>query len=499
MVSLPWPLYACEQVKKLDHLAILQENLSPSELMQRAAIAAWNVFREHWPDAKTVAIVCGQGNNGGDGYELACLAKQNGLVVNVYDVAPAEEDRRKRSPETQQACQKWLQSGGNILSIPAAFNEAVIVDALLGTGVHFPVGPIFSAAIQAINHSQNPVLAIDIPSGLNGDTGVIRVGEPVVKATVTVTFVGVKVGLISHQGNEVVGKLHFDPLGISEKLRALVEPVAYQLDYSVAKNKLNPRSLSANKGDQGHVLIIGAGKAQFGGAVCLAGEAALRAGAGLVSVIVAPESMIRSAHATSELMMTTCTAFDEVKNLFERAKVILLGPGLSQNAWGEKAFHYAIKQSIPMVIDADGLNWLAQYPEKVEHAILTPHPGEAARLLNTTVEAIQQDRVRSVKQLQAAFGGVIVLKGAGTLVMDPSQRIEIMPGAFPALATGGTGDVLAGVISALLAQGLSPFDAAKLAVCTHAMAGEEQGKKGIRGMIASDLFLSIRRLLNPNA
>lgn len=276
-------------------------------------------------------------------------------------------------------------------------------------------------------------------------------------------------------------------------------PQLLPIDYSVVKNKLPPRSLSANKSDHGHVLIIGAGKTQFGGAVCLAGEAALRAGAGLVSVIVAPESMIRSAHATAELMITTCTTFDEVNNLFERARVILLGPGLSQNAWGEKAFHYAMKHSLPMVIDADGLNWLSQYPQKVEHAILTPHPGEAARLLKTTVEAIQQDRVQSIKKLQATFGGVIVLKGAGTLVMGPTQRIEIMPGAFPALATAGTGDVLAGVISALLAQGLSSFDAATLAVCTHALAGEEQGKKGIRGMIASDLFLSIRRLLNSHA
>lgn len=497
MVDLSRRLYTCEQVKMLDQLAMSQEKYSASELMQRAAAAAWKVLYDRWPTVKTLAIVCGQGNNGGDGYELACLAKQNGLKVTVYDIAPSDTTRRQRSPETQQAWQKWQQMGGSILPIPAIFNEEVIVDALLGTGVRFPIAPLFAEAIDAINQSKKPVFALDIPSGLNGNTGAIE--GAVIKATATITFVGIKIGLVSHQGNDVVGELYYDALGINQAVLTSLQPVAYQLEEAQIKNKLPARRLSANKGDQGHVLIIGAGKAQFGGAVCLAGEAALRAGAGLVSVIVAPESMLRSSHATAELMITTCSTFEEVKPLFERASVILLGPGLSQSAWGEKAFHYAIQQSRPMVIDADGLNWLARYPQKVEQAVLTPHPGEAARLLNTTVEAIQRDRVKSIQQLQATFGGVIVLKGAGTLVMDPTQRIEIMPGAFPALATGGTGDVLAGVISALLAQGASLFDAATTAVCVHALAGKEQGQQGIRGMIASDLFLSIRRLLNSDA
>lgn len=497
MIDLSRRLYTCEQVRMLDRLAMSQQKLSPSELMQRAAMAAWQILCDRWPTIKTLAVVCGQGNNGGDGYELACLAKEKGLKVNVYDIAPFDDARRQRSPETQQAWQKWQKMGGDILPIPSVFNEEVIVDALLGTGVRFPIASIFSEAIEAINHSEKPIFALDIPSGLNGDTGVVE--GAVIKATATVTFVGIKVGLVSHQGNEVVGELYYDPLGINQALLASQQPVAYQLEVATIKDKLPIRRLSANKSDQGHVLIIGAGKAQFGGAVCLAGEAALRAGAGLVSVIVAPESLLRSSHATPELMITTCSTFDEAKPLFERANVILLGPGLSQNEWGETAFHYAIQQSRPMVIDADGLNWLARYPQKVEQAILTPHPGEAARLLNTTVEVIQRDRVKSIQQLQATFGGVIVLKGAGTLVMDATQRIEIMPGAFPALATGGTGDVLAGVISALLAQGASLFDAATTAVCVHALAGKEQGQKGPRGMIASDLFLSIRRLLNPNA
>jgi hydroxyethylthiazole kinase-like uncharacterized protein yjeF len=270
------------------------------------------------------------------------------------------------------------------------------------------------------------------------------------------------------------------------------------VEYGKLIKKLPPRDPFANKSDHGHVLIIGAGKAQFGGAVCLAGEAALRAGAGLVSILVAPESLTRTSQATSELMITSAEHVEDEKDLFDRTTVILLGPGLSQNAWGENAFRYTLKQPHPMVIDADGLNWLAKAPQKVPHAILTPHPGEAARLLNTTVESIQQDRTKSIQALQAKFGCVVVLKGAGTLVINPEQHIEMMEGEYPALATAGTGDVLAGVISALLAQGLSAYDAATLAVCVHALAGREQAKDGVRGMIASDLFQSIRTLLNLN-
>ena len=315
MVNLPLALYSAEQVKQLDKLAMVKAHLSPSELMQRAALAAWKVFLQHWPKAKNVAVICGGGNNGGDGYEFACLAKQQGLTVNLYDIAP--NDFTKRTSESQGARQKWLESGGQIQAILEKFDEDVIVDALLGIGTRFPLEKSFTNAILAINQSQKPVLSMDIPSGLQCDLGILP--SVCVNATVTITFVGIKIGLLSHQGNEVIGELFYDNLGISNEILNTISPIAHRIDYDTLKAKLPVRRLTANKSSQGHVLIIGAGKAQFGGAVCLAGEAALRAGAGLVSVAVSPESVVRTSRATSELMMTGCQSFEEMKALFERA------------------------------------------------------------------------------------------------------------------------------------------------------------------------------------
>ncbi len=497
MHALPLTLYTCQQVKSLDQLAMKHYSLLPYELMDRAAQAALRVLHHHWHKHHRIAIVCGQGNNGGDGYVLARLAKQKDWFVNVYDVSPQEFTGR--SPEAQEAREDWIASGGVIHPIPSVFTEELIVDALLGTGAHFPVAPLFAQAIEAINQSHKAVFALDIPSGLNGDTGCIE--GPVVKADVTLTFVGLKMGLVSHQGNDVVGKLEFDHLGLEDSLIAKIPPAAYRIDYASLENVVPHRLLSANKGNQGHVLIVGAGKAQYGGSVCLAGEAALRAGAGLVSVIVAPESLIRSAHAPLELMMTACEEPKEAKDFFERATVLVLGPGLSQSPWGEKWFHYTLSQAmargVPIVIDADGLNWLSKCPQKVENAVFTPHPGEAARLLNTTVESIQHNRLENAKIIQDKLGGTVVLKGAGTVIINAQQKAYVLAGGFPALATGGTGDVLSGVMGALLAQGMNASEAAQLSVCVHALAAKEQQKQGIRGMMASDLLPAIRRLLNP--
>lgn len=293
-------------------------------------------------------------------------------------------------------------------------------------------------------------------------------------------------------------KLVFDHLGTEEAISESIEPAAYRLDYEKLKHTIPVRRMSSNKGSQGHVLIIGAGEMQYGGSVCLSGGAALRAGAGLVSVIVAPESYVRSSHAPPELMITTAEHPKGFESLFNHASVLILGPGLSHSEWAREWFHYAISSTLPMVIDADGLNWLAQFPQLVPQAVLTPHPGEAARLLATTVDAIQQDRIAAAKALQSKFGSVIVLKGAGTVIVDKAQRISVMAGGYPGLATGGTGDVLAGVIGALIAQGMSVLEASELAVCVHAIAASKEQRKGIRGMIASDLLPNIRSLLNPS-
>lgn len=269
------------------------------------------------------------------------------------------------------------------------------------------------------------------------------------------------------------------------------------LDYDALITTFPKRHPQSNKGDHGHVLIVGAGDRAFAGAVCLSGEAALRSGAGLVSIIVAPQSYSRVCHAPFALMIASFDAPSEAISMHERATTLVLGPGLSQNEWGKRWFLEEVTSSLPKVIDADGLNWLAKFPQKLEKAILTPHPGEAARLLNTTTEAIQRDREAAAFALHQQFNSVIVLKGARTLVVTEDKTVFVQNDDIPSLATAGTGDVLAGVIGALVAQGMSLSDAAKLGVCVHALAGKDQQQIGSKGMMAHDLFMSIRQWLNP--
>jgi hydroxyethylthiazole kinase-like uncharacterized protein yjeF len=262
--------------------------------------------------------------------------------------------------------------------------------------------------------------------------------------------------------------------------------------------KLLPnRAPDTHKGQLGHVLIIG-GDYGMGGAVRLAGEAALRSGAGRVSVATRKEHAFSIIGACSELMCHGIEEATQLTPLLERATVIVLGPGLGQTAWSESLFEHSLKSSLPMVVDADALNLLAKKKMKRDNWILTPHPGEASRLLNNSVKDIQQDRVQSIQTLQKQFGGVIVLKGANSLVLGTQTKPEVCHLGNPGMATAGMGDVLSGILGALIGQGLSLEQAAKLGVCVHATAGDKVALyAGQRGMKASDLFSMIQICLNP--
>lgn len=269
------------------------------------------------------------------------------------------------------------------------------------------------------------------------------------------------------------------------------------LEYNAVMKLLPPRKSTAYKGDHGHVCVIGGGHSGYSGAVCLAGESALRAGAGLVSVVVAPESVPLLARGPVELMCYGLAHTAALAPLIEKSTTLVLGPGLSQNSWGKQFFEAAIACQLPKIVDADGLNWLAQNPQKQENWILTPHPGEAARLLGISPQAVEQDRIKAIKQLKQQYGGVIVLKGSDTLIIDEADNLFMQKGGFAILATGGTGDVLAGLIGGLVAQGASLSHAAQIGVCVHANAGRLEQTMGNRGMLASELLLPIRMLLNP--
>uniref|UniRef100_A0A0Q9YUL9 Bifunctional NAD(P)H-hydrate repair enzyme n=1 Tax=Candidatus Berkiella aquae TaxID=295108 RepID=A0A0Q9YUL9_9GAMM len=491
MTELPLALYRGQDVKALDRLAIQTENISGYQLMNRAGLVLWQILQTRWSNVKKIIVFCGNGNNGGDGLILARLAKDHGLDVTVYEIQKPNENS---TLEATQARQDWLARGNITLYSGQSLDGDLIIDAMLGTGARAPLAPQFQEAIHQINRSRLSVLAVDFPSGLHADTG-NNLGA-VIRADMTVTFIGLKVGLFLKEAIDNVGEIIFDDLSIHQSLYANIKPCAWRLTHEQVMSALKKRPLSSHKGHFGHVAVIGGGITGYSGAPALAGEAAMRAGAGLVSAVVAPESLPLLARSPRELMCYGPEKVKECETLFTRATVFVVGPGLSQTAWGKQFFQATLTQKKPMIVDADGLNWLAQYPQKSMHWILTPHPAEAARLLNCSVEQVQADRLQAAIDIQQRYGGVIVLKGAGTVIISESGEAVINPGGYPALATAGTGDVLAGLIGGLLAQGLSPMQAALLGVSTHTQAALIEQSFGERGMIASDLLLHIRTLLN---
>ena len=259
---------------------------------------------------------------------------------------------------------------------------------------------------------------------------------------------------------------------------------------------LSPRPKDWHKGNAGHVLIMGGDYGYFG-AVRLAAEAALRVGAGLVSVATRQENALILNATRPEIMSHGVSGAKDLQPLLDQATVLVLGPGLGKTKWAKDLFEATLKCNKPMIIDADGLNLLAENPIQRTNWILTPHPGEASRLLQTTTTQIQQDREIAAIKLQKKFDGISILKGAGSIIAGPNESLAICGAGNPGMATAGMGDVLSGVIAGLLSQGLLMIIAAKLAVCLHAEAGDLAAKSGQRGMIASDLFAPLRVLVNP--
>ena len=485
---LPSALYRADQVRAMDRFAIDTLGIPGIDLMQRAGEAAFRILRTQWPGAQRLAVVCGAGNNGGDGYVVARLARDAGLDVRVCSLAPIERLRG----DALTACRSYQASGGAILEYGGdGFEEFdLVVDALLGTGLDRRVSGQYAAAIEAVNRFHGPVLALDIPSGLHADTG-CRLGGAV-EADWTVTFIGLKQGLFTGDGPECCGTITFSSLGVPPEVQSSQQPSA--LLSTLPGPVFAPRCRSAHKGHFGHVLVIG-GDAGFSGAVRLAAEAAARVGAGLVSVAT------RAAHAAfinltqPEIMSHGIETAKNLDALRRRASVVAVGPGLGQSPWAVELFAAACQCDLPMVVDADALNLLANMPASRQNWVLTPHPGEAARLLQTSVAEIQRNRFAAVKALQDRYGGVCVLKGAGSLIYD-GEAITVNMTGNPGMASGGMGDVLSGVAAGLIAQGLGPADAARMAVALHGAAADRAATDGERGMLAGDLMPHLRALVN---
>jgi hydroxyethylthiazole kinase-like uncharacterized protein yjeF len=493
-MALPTVLYSTAQVRALDAYAIDTLGIPGYVLMKRAGEAALRFLRARWPMAYRVAIVCGGGNNGGDGYVLARFAQAAGLEPSVLAAVPAERLRG----DARQAFEDYRASGGQVAPFdPAALQGCeLIVDALLGTGLQSGVRDDLAAVIRAINGAARPVLALDVPSGLDGDRGT-ALGE-VVRADATITFVGMKVGLLTGDGPEFAGRLHFDDLEIvpppSVRMNAPMTRIA-EAEISAA---LPRRARVSHKGNFGRVLVVGSGLG-MPGATRLAGEAALRVGAGLVTVAVAPENIAAIAAGRPELICLPLESPNVLSDAIARVDVVAVGPGLGQGTWARGVFSAAIDSGKPTVLDADALNLLCNQPSaKRENAnwILTPHPGEAARLLGVSTEQVQSDRPAALTALVDRYGCIVVLKGAGTLVGAPGEIPGVCDRGNPGMASAGMGDVLTGAISGILAQCRNPWAAARVGVLAHALAGDAVARGGERGLLAGEVARELHSCVN---
>ncbi|APE30047.1 bifunctional ADP-dependent (S)-NAD(P)H-hydrate dehydratase/NAD(P)H-hydrate epimerase [Halomonas aestuarii] len=487
------PLYRAEQVRELDRRTIAA-GCEGFALMQRAAAAAWQDLKARWPHVQSLTVLCGGGNNGGDGHVLAALAAAEGVAVQRILLKPVEEltgDARRAADMATAAgvsAMPWRQD--------VSLEGELVVDALLGTGLGGEVrGPI-REAIEAVNASGLPVLAIDIPSGLQADTGAML--GVAIRATLTVTFIGDKLGLYTGAAPAHVGELAFRALEVDAEAEGDLVPAARLLEAGLIAAWLPPRPRDAHKGDAGHSLVLG-GAPGFGGAALLAAEACARLGAGKVSLATAPEHVTASLVRRPEVMVHGVRGAGDLGSLPEHADVLVVGPGLGQGSWGQGMLQAALDASKPLVVDADGLNLLASRfaGRHRDDWILTPHPGEAARLLGLSVGEVEADRPAAALALQRRYGGVVVLKGAGSLVAGP-EGLAVCPHGNPGMASGGMGDALSGILGALLAQGLPIEPAAWLGVLVHAMAADmAAGQGGERGLLAGDLASCARILVNP--
>ena len=483
-------LYRCEQIKFCEQQAVNRYHLNDYELMTQAGTEAFFFLRRTYPQARNLAVFCGAGNNGGDGYVLARLAHEHGFSVMVYQCKSIAE----LSVMAQQAALAASAVGVECQSAdePLDNETDLIVDALLGIGLHGAVHGMIATAINQVNSSGLPVLSLDIPSGLDADTG--HADLFCVKATHTLSFIGLKAGFYTLDGPDYCGEIHCRNLQL-EPILNQARPVARLLHESTLP-KLPQRKKNSHKGHFGHVLIIGGGLA-MAGAAALAAKAAMRAGAGLVSIATRPEHSLAMLSLLPEAMVYGIHKAQELAALLAKATVCVIGPGLGETEWAQALFLAAITSQLPMVIDASALRLLALHPQVDDNWVLTPHPGEAGSLLSTTTTSVQQDRYQAAAAIQQLYGGVVVLKGAGTIIQTSEHDAFVCVQGNPGMATAGMGDVLTGIIAGLCAQQLPLADAAKLGVWLHAQAGDHTAKQcGERGILASDLLDLVPKILN---
>ncbi len=491
MFSISDRLYTAEGARALDRHAIDALGIPGYTLMERAGNAVLEAARAAWPAHNSWLILCGAGNNAGDGYVVARLAHEFGVKTRVV----ALSDPERLTGEAATAYTAWREAGGEVLSWPCAIPDHVnlVIDALLGIGIDRPVSGAYAEAIAAVNAEDCPRVAVDIPSGLNADTG--EAMGCAVRADMTVTFIGKKRGLYTADGPEHAGTILFDRLEVPTATHHAVGGAGRLLNREYLREGLPRRPRNSHKGSFGHVWLVG-GNRGMSGAVRLAGEGALRAGAGLVSVATHPEHAALVNLTRPELMVRGVDGRDTLMADWERATVLAVGPGLGTDDWARSLLDACLDDPRPLVLDADGLNLLAESPRRREDWILTPHPAEAARLLASDTPTVQADRVGAAMALAERFGAVVILKGCGSVVAAPEGSWDLCALGNPGMSTGGSGDVLTGVVAAMRAQGFDAREAARLATLAHAAAGDAAALQGERGLLAGDIAARLQGVVN---
>jgi len=485
MYKLLMLLYNTKTVYEMDRSAVKTDGLAEIELMRRAGQRVWQEITSRWPELSCITVFAGSGNNGGDAYVVALAAKAQGVEVQFI----SKGDLANQSDTTIHFRELWQQAGGGI----TAWNHQeilgqVIVDGLLGIGLARELDKDWQSLIIAINQSPAARVAIDIPSGLNANTGMAQ--PCAVIANLTVTFIGIKTGQYLADGPDYCGELIFYDLGVSSRIAEDLTPTLVVLGRDNIKLP-EKRKRNSHKNKFGHLLIVG-GDNGMAGAASLAALAALRTGAGLVTVLVHPEC----AHSLSVVPELMVLGWDSIDEKLEQATVILVGPGLGASEAAKDCLKKIQACNKPIVVDAGALDSEFLRTLASDQVVITPHPGEAAGLLSTSTSEIQSDRLRASLQLVDAFGVVSVLKGSGSIVQQAESIPAINIAGNPGMASAGMGDVLAGMIAALMGQSLTPFDAAKTAVLIHALGAEDYASDNDEtGLIASDIVQRIPQVI----
>ncbi|MBM0108756.1 NAD(P)H-hydrate dehydratase [Steroidobacter sp. S1-65] len=492
MKPLPLAVHTAAEVRALDRHAIDDLHIPSYTLMTQAGEAAVLALRSCWPSKQRIVVICGPGNNGGDGYVAARLARSMRIDVSLISLV----DPAKLRGDARRAHDDFVAAGGIVQpwSEDCLANAEVVIDAIFGTGLSRSLDAAMIERIHAINDCGAPILSLDIPSGLDADTG--AVWGAAIMAERTLSFIGLKLGFYLGEGPNHTGIVLFDDLDLPAGATEFIAPSALRIDENAVAQLLPRRRRTTHKGQQGSVLVIGGGIG-MAGAARMAGEAALRAGAGLVTVATWPENVASITASRPELMCRGVEGASELAPMIERADVLAIGPGLGTGEWGRALLDIALESDKPTVIDADALNLLAQEPCANCKWILTPHPGEAGRLLGIGTADVQSNRLQAARDIAARYGGTVVLKGAGTLVVSGDSLPYICDQGNPGMASPGMGDVLTGVIAGIAAQTADLPGAARAGVLVHAMAGDMAARRGERGLLATDLFGYLPTCVNP--